>query len=216
MTPPEAVRKLFKSWENEWRSALDAWQKRCKGMSEQLHTLERTGGLVAQATRSKKLHDPDAPKADAELPAPPGLSPETADRLEILRKADSRCEQNLKRIKQTIKRLEEAQHTGSWWADAKVFGVRRDPKFVSPVLRHVSRGESVVVIEKQGEWLRVRTQAGEEGWVEKAEIQPRVPVLLNSKPGETLHRQGMTDEEAMKAYWEQEQQGTGMTPEPRG
>ena len=211
-----AVRAMFTRWEAEWRAARERWQKRCKGLREELHMLERTGGLVAQAGPKHLQNDPGGPRSDASEPAPSGLSPGVADKVDRLRGADTNCAKVLKRIAQTIQLLEKAQHTGAWVSDALVVAVKREKKFIAPVIRHIPRQETITVLEKDGEWLKVETVNGETGWIHVNDVSPKLPVEIRSTPGVKNIPEGMTEEEAHKQMLETERLGLGIQPAARG
>lgn len=49
--------------------------------------------------------------------------------------------------------------------------VRTQPTSASPVLTTVTRGQKLKLLEDQGNWVRVQTQGGEEGWSERSFLE---------------------------------------------
>jgi tetratricopeptide (TPR) repeat protein len=55
------------------------------------------------------------------------------------------------------------KHVVAWNEQTRLYG---DPTVHSPVVRRVQAGAGLDIIEDRGDWLRVRTFSGAEGWVE--------------------------------------------------
>jgi hypothetical protein len=157
---------------------LAEWKQWCKGKEDERRTLQVTAGLVSQVpARSQNRLNPSLSDA-TNVPAPPGLSTEARARLDVLKEIGTRCERNIKHIELTVSMLRRAQQTGMWAGDRLDFIVVKERRYISPVLGHLPRGEEVEILEINGDWWRVRTQRGIEGWVDRAHIAPLAPVQL--------------------------------------
>jgi hypothetical protein len=105
-------------------------------------------------------------------------------RLNSLESGSKSCSQTLRHIENVIRDLENARADGVWFNRDKLwFGLRTEPKFIGKGLGRILRGEKIQVREVKGDWLRVRNSSGVEGWVQKGEMLPGLPVELSSKAG---------------------------------
>jgi hypothetical protein len=168
-----------------WQEALERWKKKCTPIQQEHRTLKATRGLVAE--RSPFVHrrttNPlvsDAPRAAG----PGGLKPEVAERLRDLQPRVDACDNAIHQIELTIGDLKEAQKSGIWRNGQKLtVPIREKPEFIGHTLGRISRGEKVTVLELKDDWWRVRTAAGLEGWMQRTEIAPTLPIELSSQPG---------------------------------
>jgi uncharacterized protein YgiM (DUF1202 family) len=55
----------------------------------------------------------------------------------------------------------------------KTTGVRRDPKFTSPILVSIKAGEALEKIEVQSGWVKVKTKAGVVGWIHSTAVEAK-------------------------------------------
>lgn len=63
---------------------------------------------------------------------------------------------------------------------ANVLNVRQGPGTHTPVIATVGRGEPLEVLERTGEWYRVKTRSGTEGYVSARLVQPVAPAVGGS------------------------------------
>ena len=54
--------------------------------------------------------------------------------------------------------------------NASTLNVRSEPSLQGDVIGHARRGERVTILGESGEWIRVRTGAGEVGWVSSQHV----------------------------------------------
>jgi uncharacterized protein YgiM (DUF1202 family) len=59
---------------------------------------------------------------------------------------------------------------GTGRVNASLLNVRSAPSMEGEVIGHARRGERVTILAESGEWLRVRTGAGEVGWVSSQHV----------------------------------------------
>jgi len=76
---------------------------------------------------------------------------------------------------------------GSGWADsvqvdALRVNVRKEPNTTSPIVTTASRGEVLEVVERAGEWYRIRTRSGAEGYVASHLVRAAAPAGATSAP----------------------------------
>ncbi len=60
--------------------------------------------------------------------------------------------------------------------------VMTTPKYIGPVAANVSRGDFLTYEDAQGDWFKVKTKAGAEGWINRASVAEK-QVKLSPKPG---------------------------------
>ena len=60
-------------------------------------------------------------------------------------------------------------------SDRLIITLRETPNTNGRVLRTLKTDTPVEVLEESGRYLRIRTEAGEEGWVDKQYITPETP-----------------------------------------
>lgn len=184
MAPPKEVTAVFRTYLLEWQMALERWKKKCEPVQlERQKILARY--LVADATPTHRQPARNAPVADVPTPGNSGLSPEMAKRLEETEDLAARCDKVIPELQSVIAKLQEAQFSGVWSGGPQLSAaLLKEPKFAAgKTVGHVSREEKVTVLEVKGEWWRVRTLSGQEGWVHRAQLKPRLPTELSSKPG---------------------------------
>jgi hypothetical protein len=110
------------------------------------------------------------------------LSPEARKR--ALEPLTARCEKVIPELKRGIVMLQEAQHSGVWSGAPQLrISVFSEPRFLAKKVDYVAREERMTVLETKGEWWRIRTVRGTEGWVNRSQVKPVLPVELSSKPG---------------------------------
>jgi len=74
-------------------------------------------------------------------------------------------------------------------SDKLIITLRETPKTNGRALRALRTDTPVEVIEESGRYLRVRTEAGEEGWVAKQYITPETPkLIIISQLKDEVHR----------------------------
>jgi len=76
---------------------------------------------------------------------------------------------------------------GSGWADsvevdATRVNVRKEASATSPVVTTVSRGEVLEVLERAGDWYRIKTRSGAEGYVSARLVRAPAPAAATSGP----------------------------------
>lgn len=82
--------------------------------------------------------------------------------------------------------------------DRLVVGIHEDTTRDSPVLRLVPSATALEALEERGEFVRVRTGDGLEGWVDAAYVSPELPA---QRVVEELEAWKKTREEELKAAW---------------
>lgn len=184
-TVEPAVSKMFGRYRRVWEDALMRWISKCKGVKEELKTLEATGGLVADASRFAPRRQVNPAVSDAIPAGPSGLTPEVVERMGVLERRSTTCASTIRHIQLVIRDLEDAQKHGIWNNRQKLWvGLREHPKFTGKSLGRVSRDETIEVLDLKGEWWRVRSGSGVEGWMHRGEIAPVLPVELTGKLGD--------------------------------
>src|SRR5215831_18567584 len=81
--------------------------------------------------------------------------------------------------------------------------LQKTPSFLAPTTAKVVRGEQLTSLETQKDWLRVSTQAGQQGWINRSSVIEKA-VALSSKPGGS--QGGVSQDEVALA-------GRGFSPE---
>lgn len=183
--PSKEVIEMFGRLLRNWKAALERWKKKCDPVQlERSRILARH--LVADETSRRGQRGVNRPVTDVPKPGYAGLSPEMAKRLEATENLARRCENAIPELERIIGKLQEAQRSGVWSGGPQLsVALLKEPKFTvvgTPVAR-VSREEQVTVLELQGEWWRVRTLSGKEGWVHGSQLKPNLPVELTSGAG---------------------------------
>jgi hypothetical protein len=167
--PDPAVSQMFGRQLRRWQEALERWKKKCTPIQQEHRTLKATRGLVS-----------DAPRAGG----PDALKPEVAERLRELEPRVAACDDAIRKIEQTIKDLKEAVKSGVLrTGDHFTVPIRDKPEFLGHIVGRISRGDKLTVLELKGDWWRVRTQSGVEGWTQRSEALPSLPIELTSQPG---------------------------------
>lgn len=60
----------------------------------------------------------------------------------------------------------------------KTTGIRRDPKFTSPILASIKAGDALEKIESRSGWVKVKTKGGVIGWIHSTAVEARKLDLL--------------------------------------
>jgi hypothetical protein len=183
MAPDAAVSEVFRRMLRIWEDTLKRWITKCKGVDKERRTLENTGGLVADRTAPVSRWWDNPLLSDASPPPKSGgVTEELETRLGDLRARSRRCADTIRMLEETISDLREAMKTGQWRnRNQLAAGLRKAPSFVGELVGKVSRGEFVDVVEVRGDWWRVRTKSGVEGWIHRREYGPHLPVELSSE-----------------------------------
>ena len=76
---------------------------------------------------------------------------------------------------------------GSGWADsvqvdALRVNVRKEPNTTSPIVTTANRGEVLEVLDRAGDWYRIKTRSGGEGYVSAHLVRAAAPVPGTSTP----------------------------------
>jgi Bacterial SH3 domain len=184
------VTRYFEQHLRVWKDALNRWMVKCSGVQQERRTLEATGGLVADAGANARRPRADQSFSDAmPHPKPTGLTPEIEERLRQLKGRSAHCASAISQIQNVILDLSEAKKNGVWRNRQKLrISIRSQPKLIGRNLGSFSRDQTVVVLEIQGAWFRVKNRLGVEGWVHQAEIAPLLPTELSSKTVKTFER----------------------------
>lgn len=170
---------MFRVYLKQWEDDLEEWTRWCKQGAEERRTLQATGGLVSQASPASQRTPNPALSDASRVPGPPGLSRQAEDRTGVLQKRAEKCARAIAEIEKVISLLKEAERSGEWAGQStQTYAIFKEKKWISPVVARVSRGESVEVREIQGDWWRVRTKKGVEGWSQRATVAPQPPVRL--------------------------------------
>ena len=184
MAPPKDVTAIFRLYQGQWETALGRWEKKCAPVLQEKGRF-RVTGLVPSGDEPVSEEEPrdDSDVNDEYQRYLDDLSPEARKR--ALGPLAARCEKVIPELKRVILMLREAQHSGIWSGAPQLrASVFAEPRFVvGKTLDHVAREEKMTVLEVKGEWWRVRTVRGKEGWVNRSQVKPQLPVDLSSKPG---------------------------------
>ena len=178
MAPPKDVTAIFRVYQGQWETALERWEKKCAPV-----LLEREKFRVTGLVADEPVSDAE-PRDDSELRRYlDDLSPKTRKR--AFEGLAARCDKVIPKLKRVIVMLQEAQHSGVWSGAPQLsVSVFPQPRFAfSRAVDRVSREERMTVLEVKGEWWRVRTMRGKEGWVNRSQVKPQLPVELTSTPG---------------------------------
>jgi hypothetical protein len=176
--------QLFRPYLKSWEDTQARWMQKCKGVQQEKHTIQATGGLVADASdvaRRPAVMNPSV--SDVRAPGPAGLSPAVAERLQQIEDRAKHCERTLRRIEQVLSKLRVAAVTGEWSSDTLRTNIKKEPKWISPTVDFVVRGQRMTVLDVKGDWWHVRKLPGKEGWVHRKEVEEWLPVELSSEPG---------------------------------
>jgi hypothetical protein len=178
MAPPKDVTAIFRLYQGQWEDALARWEKKCAPFLEEKDKFRVTGGSPASGEAAS-----EKPEDESELQRYlDDLSPEARKR--ALAPLAARCERVIPKLKRGIVMLQEAQHSGVWSGAPQLrISVFSVPRFLGKKVDYVAREERMTVLEVKGEWWRVRTVRGTEGWVNRSQVKPQLPVELSSKPG---------------------------------
>jgi hypothetical protein len=91
---------------------------------------------------------------------------------------------NKKYLEKVIGEFVRARTTGKWTNTHHLeIPVHSKRAFISSLLARVHRGESVEVLQIDKGWFRLRAENGIEGWAHTANVLPKLPVELSSRPG---------------------------------
>ncbi len=178
MAPPKDVTDIFRLYQGQWEVALERWEKKCAPVLQDREKFRVTDEAVSD----------EEPRDDSNFPEMyqhylDDLSPEARKR--ALGPLAARCEKVIPELKRVIVMLQEAQRSGVWSGAPQLrSSVFEVPRFVAgKTVDHIAREERMTVLEVKGEWWRVRTMRGKEGWVHRSRVKPQLPVELSSKPG---------------------------------
>ena len=187
--------KVAQSFGSELQNALAAlkrWEENCAQTQEDYKNTHQTTISEAikesEAARNTQLSNfpSQKPKPRFDLTQKKPMSQATAKELGMtggIEQKKKKCDETIEKIKKTIERLNNARVSGVVTANQMRVGVRSKPKFITTMVETVSRGEMLLVLEKKGDWFRVRSSSGKEGWVAKHDISQALPVEINSEPG---------------------------------
>ena len=187
--------KVAQSFGSELQNALAAlkrWEENCAQAQEDYKNTHQTTISEAikesEAARNTQLSNfpSQKPKPRFDLTQKKPMSQASAKELGMtggIKEKKKKCDEAIALIKKTIERLNNARVSGVVTANQMRVGVRSKPKFITTMVETVSRGEMLLVLEKKGDWFRVRSSSGKEGWVAKHDISEALPVEINSEPG---------------------------------
>ena len=187
--------KVAQSFGSELQNALAAlkrWEENCAQTQEDYKNTHQTTISEAikesEAARNTQLSNfpSQKPKPRFDLTQKKPMSQASAKELGMtggIEEKKKKCDDAIAQIKKTIERLNNARVSGVVTANQMHVGVRSKPKFITTMVETVSRGEMLLVLEKKGDWFRVRSSSGKEGWVAKHDISEALPVEINSEPG---------------------------------
>ena len=187
--------KVAQSFGSELQNALAAlkrWEENCAQTQEDYKNTHQTTISEAikesEAARNTQLSNfpSQKPKPRFDLTQKKPMSQASAKELGMtggIEEKKKKCDEAIAQIKKTIERLNNARVAGVVTANQMRVGVRSKPKFITTMVETVSRGEMLLVLEKKGDWFRVRSSSGKEGWVAKHDISEALPVEINSEPG---------------------------------
>jgi len=187
--------KVAQSFGSELQNALAAlkrWEENCARTQEDYKNTHQTTISEAikesEAARNTQLSNfpSQKPKPRFDLTQKKPMSQASAKELGMtggIEEKKKKCDEAIAQIKKTIERLNNARVAGVVTANQMRVGVRSKPKFITTMVETVSRGEMLLVLEKKGDWFRVRSSSGKEGWVAKHDISEALPVEINSEPG---------------------------------
>ena len=187
--------KVAQSFGSELQNALAAlkrWEENCAQTQEDYKNTHQTTISEAikesEAARNTQLSNfpSQKPKPRFDLTQKKPMSRASAKELGMtggIEEKKKKCDEAIAQIKKTIERLNNARVSGVVTANQMRVGVRSKPKFITTMVETVSRGEMLLVLEKKGDWFRVRSSSGKEGWVAKHDISQALPVEINSEPG---------------------------------
>jgi hypothetical protein len=82
--------------------------------------------------------------------------------------------------------------------------VMAGPKFIGPVAANVSRGDQLTYEDAQGDWYKVTTKDGADGWINRADVVEKKSTL-SPKPGKSSSGGASPDEVELA--------GRGFSPE---
>jgi hypothetical protein len=71
----------------------------------------------------------------------------------------------------SVRPAAEEQATGTVRVTASTLNVRRDPSTASDIIGKVSRGDRLTVVWAAGDWMKVRLENGELGWVSAQHVR---------------------------------------------
>jgi len=187
--------KVAQSFGSELQNALAAlkrWEENCSQTQEDYKNTHQTTISEAikesEAARNTQLSNfpSQKPKPRFDLTQKKPMSQASAKELGMtggIEEKKKKCDEAIAQIKKTIERLNKARVSGVVTANQMRVGVRSNPKFITTMVETVSRGEMLLVLEKKGDWFKVRSSSGKEGWVAKHDISQALPVEINSNPG---------------------------------
>ena len=173
-------------------AALKRWEENCAQTQEDYKNTHQTTISEAikesEAARNTQLSNfpSQKPKPRFDLTQKKPMSQASAKELGMtggIEEKKKKCDEAIAQIKKTIERLNNARVSGVVTANQMRVGIRSNPKFITTMVETVSRGEMLLVLEKKGDWFRVRSSSGKEGWVAKHDISQALPVEINSEPG---------------------------------
>lgn len=95
----------------------------------------------------------------------------------------SREKKRVAAIDRTIALLEEARKSCALPVLNPYVPVYSGKRYISKVVERVLRGDRIVVLDVDGDWLKVKTPSGATGWTNKAQATPPPPASLCSKGG---------------------------------
>jgi hypothetical protein len=182
MAPPKDVTDIFRGYEGQWDAALKRWENMCEPVLLEREKFRITG--LFDGASGRPVSDDAAPRDDSDFKRYlDDLSPETRKR--AFEDLTARCDKVIPELKRVLVMLQEAQHSGVWSGAPQLrVSVRSKPSYVvGQTVDHVSREERMTVLEVKGEWWRVQTMRGKEGWVNRSQVKPQLPVELKSTPG---------------------------------
>jgi uncharacterized protein YgiM (DUF1202 family) len=186
--------QLFRPYLRSWEDTHARWTQKCKGVQQEKHTIQVTGGLVADASdvaRRPAVVNPSV--SDVRAPGPAGLAPAAAERLQQIEDRAKRCEETLRRIERVLSKLRVAAVTGEWSSDTMRTSIKKEPKWISGTVDSVVRGQRMTVLDVKGDWWHVRRLPGKEGWVHRKEVEEWLPTELSTEPDDGQKIRGDKD-----------------------